>query len=63
MKITVDRTRCAGLGICESFAAEVFEMNGGGELVLRTDKIPDEHLEDVQHAVENCPNETLRLEQ
>lgn len=63
MKIIVDRARCAGLGICESFAAEVFEVHGDGELVLRTDTVPDEHLGDVQHAVENCPNEALRLEQ
>ena len=30
MKIIVDRARCAGLGICESFAAEVFEVKGDG---------------------------------
>ncbi|MEU4328991.1 ferredoxin [Nonomuraea dietziae] len=62
MKIIVDRVRCAGLGVCESFAPEVFEVNDAGELVLCTGTVPDGLLEDVQHAVESCPSEALRLE-
>jgi ferredoxin len=62
VKIIVDRTRCAGLGVCESFAPEVFEVDEAGGLGLRTDTVPDGHLEDVEHAVAGCPTEALRLE-
>ena len=38
MKITVDRVKCTGLGICESLAPNVFEVDDDGDLVLLTDE-------------------------
>lgn len=61
MKIFVDRTRCAGLGVCESVAPEVFEVGDDGTLVLLTEAAPGGMLESVQQAVDGCPNEALRL--
>ncbi|TDC99506.1 ferredoxin [Saccharopolyspora terrae] len=63
MKIIVDRTKCTGLGICESLAPDVFEINDDGELVLKTEAVPDGQLADVESAVSGCPTEALRLEQ
>lgn len=62
MKIVVDRERCTGLGICESYASDVFEVNDEGELVLVTEEISAD-MESVQKAVAGCPTEALRLEQ
>lgn len=62
MKIFVDRTRCAGLGVCESVASEAFEVDDDGTLVLLTEAVPDGMLESVQQAVDGCPNEALRLD-
>jgi ferredoxin len=62
MKIMVDRARCTGLGICESLAPGVFEVNDGGDLELRTEQVPDGLLSDVEAAVAGCPTEALRLE-
>ncbi|MBK1787308.1 ferredoxin [Prauserella cavernicola] len=62
MRITVDRNKCTGLGICESLAPDVFEINDDGELVL-TAEVPDGQLDDVEAAVSGCPTEALRLEQ
>jgi ferredoxin len=61
VKIIVDRARCAGLGVCESFAPEIFKVNGTGALVLGTDTVPDGRLEDVEDAVASCPTEALRM--
>lgn len=61
MKIQVDKSRCTGLGICESLAPEVFEVNDDGELVLLTEIITEEQLEGVQDAIRACPTEALRL--
>lgn len=61
MKIFVDRTRCAGLGVCESVAPEVFEVGDDGTVVLLTEAVPEGMLESVQQAVYGCPNEALRL--
>jgi len=63
MKIIVDRNKCTGLGICESLAPDVFEVNDDGDLELKTEEVPDGLLSDVEAAVAGCPTEALRLEQ
>jgi ferredoxin len=62
MKIELDRTKCTGLGICESIAPEVFEVNDDGDLVLLTDEITDDQRADVEQAIEGCPTAALRLQ-
>jgi len=61
MKIQLDREKCTGLGICESLAPEVFEVNDDGDLVMLTDTVPDGMLDDVETAFAGCPTEALRL--
>lgn len=61
MRISVDRSRCTGLGICESLSPEVFEIDDEGSLVLRAETISDEQLDVVEQAVDGCPTEALRL--
>jgi ferredoxin len=62
MRICVDRGRCTGLGICESFAPDVFEVNDDGNLVLSTEVVPQVSVDEVRQAVAGCPTEALRLE-
>lgn len=62
MKIIVDRAKCTGLGICESLAPDVFEVDDAGELVLLTETVGEDGLADVEAAVAGCPTEALRLE-
>jgi ferredoxin len=61
MRVEVDFTKCTGLGICESLAPDVFEVNDEGDLVLLKADISDEELQDVEAAVSGCPTEALRL--
>ena len=62
MKIVVDRDRCTGLGICESFAPEVFEVDDGGDLVLHGENVSADRAEAIRLAVDGCPTEALRLQ-
>jgi ferredoxin len=62
MKVIVDFTKCTGLGICESIAPELFEVNDNGELVLLRADITNDELESVEEAVAGCPTEALRIE-
>jgi ferredoxin len=62
MKVIVDFAKCTGLGICESIAPELFEVNDNGELVLLRADITDDELESVEEAVAGCPTEALRIE-
>lgn len=61
MKILLDRAKCTGLGICESLAPDVFEVDENGDLVMLTEVVPDGMLEDVEAAIAGCPTEALRL--
>lgn len=61
MKILLDRAKCTGLGICESLAPDVFEVDENGDLVMLADQVPDGQLEDVEAAIAGCPTEALRL--
>jgi ferredoxin len=62
MKVIVDFVKCTGLGICESMAPEIFEVNDDGHLVLLKEDITDEELQSVEEAVAGCPTEALRIE-
>lgn len=61
MKILLDRDKCTGLGICESLAPDVFEVDENGDLVMLTDEVPEGKLADVEAAIAGCPTEALRL--
>lgn len=61
MKVTVDRARCAGLSVCEAMTPEVFEVDENGNLVLLTETVSVDWLDEVRAAVDGCPTEALRL--
>ena len=61
MKIIVDRSKCTGLGICESLAPEHFEVDDSGALVLLDAHVTSETLTGVEEAIAGCPTEALRL--
>ncbi len=62
MRVAVDHVRCAGLGLCEGVAPDVFEIGDDGYLVLRSESVPDGAVQRVREAVDNCPTGALRLE-
>lgn len=62
MKVILDRTKCTGLGICESLAPEFFEVNDDGELEVLKDDIGPEELAAVEEAVAGCPTEALSIQ-
>jgi ferredoxin len=61
MRIVVDRTCCAGLGVCESIAPKHFEVDDDGELVLLQEQVSDAERSDVDEAVAGCPTGALSL--
>jgi ferredoxin len=62
MKVSVDFAKCTGLGICESMAPDIFEVDDDGKLLLLKDDISDDELQSVEEAVTGCPTEALRIE-
>jgi ferredoxin len=62
MKVRVDFAKCTGLGICESMAPNIFEVDDDGKLLLLKDDVTDDELQSVEEAVTGCPTEALRIE-
>ncbi|MFE3056889.1 ferredoxin [Nocardia sp. NPDC059239] len=62
MKVVVDRSKCTGLGICESLAPAFFEVDDSGDLVLLKEDIAGDELKAVEEAIQGCPTEALRIE-
>jgi ferredoxin len=61
MKIVVDRSRCTGLGMCESLAPDVFEVGDDGHLVVLSEEIELSRLGELETAAAACPTEALRI--
>lgn len=65
MRITVDRARCEGLGMCESMAPDHFEVvedDAGNETVDIVVPEPEAGDRDLVHAaVQSCPVLALTL--
>ena len=62
MRIVVDRRVCEGLGMCESMAHEIFEVDDDDALVIHDETPPESKRAEVSAAVESCPVQALRLE-
>jgi ferredoxin len=61
MKIVVDRSKCTGLGICESLAPAFFEIDDNGDLIVLEEAVAEGELAGVEEAVVGCPTEALRI--
>ena len=62
VKIVVDWDKCTGMGMCESLAPDVFEVDDDGSLVLHTETVSEGQEDEVREAVASCPTEALALE-
>jgi ferredoxin len=63
VRIVVDRTTCAGIGICEGIDPDRFEVRADGKVqVLKDDIEDDAALEIAEDAVTRCPTQSLRIE-
>lgn len=61
MQAAVDLTKCAGIGLCEVTAPNVFEVSDDGQARVLGDEVAPEDVPAVQEAVANCPTGALSL--
>lgn len=63
MRLTVDRDRCEGHGVCEGAAPDLLELDEHGDLVLLVDgELPPEQRRQAADSVLVCPVAALKLE-
>ena len=61
-KVTVDVKKCAGLGMCESWAPDLFEVQEDGKVRVPSGEVEESLRDMVQGAVDNCPTGALNIE-
>lgn len=60
-KICVDRDLCENLGICESLAPQLFEIDEAGLMVVKVEDPEGAAVRDAELAVDACPTQALTL--
>ncbi|MBF6354127.1 ferredoxin [Nocardia higoensis] len=50
------------LGVCESIAPDIFEVDDSGDMVLLREHVTTSAHADVEAALASCPTLALRLE-
>lgn len=62
MKITVDRVKCEGHGLCEEAAPSLMHLDGEGELVIDVETVTDPaDIDGALAAARVCPVAALRV--
>jgi ferredoxin len=61
VKVSVDRTRCVGTGICEVTVPAVFELDDRADLTILEPEIGPDQIDAVRTAVSHCPTQALTL--
>jgi ferredoxin len=60
-RLTIDRIRCDGYGMCAEMFPEGIELDDWGYPILRPGVIPDRLVPMARQAVDVCPVLALRL--
>ncbi|MTD52994.1 ferredoxin [Amycolatopsis pithecellobii] len=61
MKLTVDRDRCEGYGLCAESAPQLMHLDEDGELVLDHEEVPAPSDSAAEVAVRVCPVAALKV--
>jgi ferredoxin len=61
MRVEVDRDVCEGVGMCESMAHDVFELDDDEVLQVLDPEPGEERRAEVAAAVASCPVQALAL--
>ncbi|MGW5518237.1 ferredoxin [Nocardia africana] len=59
--LVVDRTACAGHGLCYATAPELLDSDDFGNPVVIGDPVPVEQLDSAHRATAACPERALTL--
>jgi ferredoxin len=62
MKLTVDTTKCSGIGLCEMSAPTVYEVGEDGQSHVIEPSPSEEDRPAIKEAIANCPTGALSLQ-
>jgi ferredoxin len=62
LRVTADRSRCCGYGLCTQICPEIFKLDENGLVVLAMDSVPEALEEAAREGAAACPAEVLVIE-
>lgn len=62
MRVSVDRSRCAGHGRCYDICPEVYGEDEEGYCVIARPEVPVAHEARARRAADNCPELAIEVE-
>jgi ferredoxin len=60
-QITLDRSRCAGIGLCEAITPDVFEIGDDGQLQLLVESVSIARRQELEEVALNCPTQSITI--
>jgi len=63
MTISIDRTRCAGHGLCAELLPELIRLDDWGYPIIQPGPVPEHLAAHARRALAACPALALRLSQ
>ncbi len=61
MRVTVDRTRCEGHGVCEDVAPEIYRLDEDGKLEILAEPVPAAMEKKAESGARLCPVAALTI--
>lgn len=61
MRPVVDHAKCAGIGMCEMTAPDIFEVGDDGQAHVKNEEIGESDRALAEEAVSSCPAAALSL--
>lgn len=62
MRIKADFDLCESNAVCVGMAPDVFDLDDDDYLVILSDEVPPERVEEMRQVVASCPKSALSLE-
>lgn len=62
MRLVFDAEACVGHGRCYALAPELFDADDQGHCVVLIDVVDSAQADRARQAVNNCPEEAIRLD-
>ncbi|WP_084027999.1 ferredoxin [Mycobacterium avium] len=63
MKVSVDTSKCCGIGLCEATAPGVFEVGEDGQSRVINPEWSEDERPAVEQAVLDCPTNALSIQE
>ena len=59
LRVTVDRGRCCGYGLCAQVCPQVYKLDADGLVFLESDMVPEGLEEEAREGAAACPAEAI----